>query len=79
MTTKRQTEIIDQVGADDWDAIIEAFGGGTVGEIENTLDDMFPDDNNGELAQMIYNEVNASRATALPSWVDNGSIEDFLS
>lgn len=45
-----QQYIIDQTGADDWDAVIEAFSGGSVEEIEDTLDDILPYSGNRELA-----------------------------
>lgn len=57
MNTQTQVEIIDKTGADDWDAVIEAFGDGSLEEIEQTLNDMFPGEDVSELAQMIFDEV----------------------
>ena len=57
MNTHEQDYIIDHVGAENWDAVIEAFEGGTLAEIKSTLDDMFPSDDNSELAEKIYNEL----------------------
>jgi hypothetical protein len=53
----RKDYIINKVGADDWDSIIEAFGDGTLAEIKAALDDIRPNNDNSELAQMIFEEI----------------------
>lgn len=57
MNTQNQDYIIDHVGAENWEAVLEAFEGGSLEEIKATLDDMFPSDDNSKLAQMIFDEV----------------------
>ena len=57
MNTQKRDEIIDRVDADNWEAVLEAFEGGSLEEITATLNDMYPTEDNGELAQMIFDEV----------------------
>lgn len=57
MNTPKQDEIIDRVGAENWEAVLEAFEGGSLEEITATLNDMFPTEDNSELAQMIFDEL----------------------
>ena len=60
MTTigQRRDEIMDLMGADNWGMVTGAFENcATVGEIEFELDEMFPGDDNAQLARDIYEEL----------------------
>ena len=51
-------EIMNYVGADDWNMVIDSYHTMTLKDIESDLNYMFPFDNNHELAESIYNELN---------------------
>ena len=58
MNAKRRDSIMELVGADDWGMVQGAFDGcESADDIEFELDEMFLDDDNAELAQMIYEEL----------------------
>jgi len=50
-------DIIDAVGASNWDEVANEFAGKTLATIQEELDEMFSTDDNGKLANDIYEEV----------------------
>ena len=52
-----RNEIIEHMGADNWEMVLYHFSGDTLSEIMNTLNDMFPHDDNAELAEAIFFEL----------------------
>ena len=56
MNVHRRDEIIDQLGADDWEMVAGAYDEMSVDDIEVELDEMF-DDDNSQLANDIYEEL----------------------
>jgi hypothetical protein len=56
--TKNQDYIIDHVGAENLEMVVEMFDGKNTRKILCELDEMFPADDNAKLAKMIYNELN---------------------
>ena len=51
-------EIITRVGAEDWNQVVEWFIGMSGTEVLDSCNDIWPIENNTELAQAIYEEVN---------------------
>ena len=58
MYTQEQDEIIELVGAENWQMVVDEFGGKTVLQIKAILDEMFPTEDNRKLTQCIFNELN---------------------
>ena len=58
MTTQNQDEIMELVGADTWEEVVNEYSDMAVWRIENNLDELFTEDDNHELAGRIYNELN---------------------
>lgn len=57
MNAQRRDSIMELVGADNWGMVAEAFGGKSADDVEFELDEMYLEDDNAELAQMIYEEL----------------------
>ena len=57
MNAQRRDSIMELVGADDWGMVGGAFGGKSADDIEFELDEMYAEDDNAELAEMIYEEL----------------------
>jgi hypothetical protein len=53
-----RNDIIDHVGAASWSNVMDEFGSMTLEEIKAELDYMWPHEDNDELAEAIYNELN---------------------
>ena len=51
-------EIITGTGANDWEEVVEWFGGMSNDEVLAACDDCWPMEENAEFAQAIYEEVN---------------------
>jgi hypothetical protein len=49
---------MDYTGAANWKMIENEYKGKTVDQIESELNEMFTQDDNAELAQAIYHELN---------------------
>lgn len=59
LLTMQQENIIDRLGAENWQMVVDNFSGKSLEMICEVLDEMFPqDDNNWKLAVMINNWVN---------------------
>lgn len=56
--TQRQDYIIDHLSANSFEDVMRLFFNQSLGMIQTMLDDIFPQDDNEELACMIYEEVN---------------------
>ena len=54
----KQERIVELTGADDWQDVVAAFDELNVDEIGAEIDRMFPNDENAELAQDIFDELN---------------------
>ena len=54
MNTINQDDIIDRLGAEDWQQVEDTFSGMNAKEIYYELNDLFETDNNISLAQDIY-------------------------
>ena len=57
MNAQRRDSIMELVGADNWGMVAEAFGGKSADDVEFELDEMFPGDDNAQLARDIYEEL----------------------
>jgi len=56
--TIKQDYIIDQLGAEDWQMVIDAYGHFiNPDQIRKELDRLFPTEDNEELSKMIYEEL----------------------
>ena len=55
--TQAQDEIIDSVGADNWQQVVDEYAGRPAIEINVLLNEMFPTEDNGDLAERIYQEL----------------------
>jgi hypothetical protein len=53
-----RNEITDHVGAENWKMVVSEFAGQTLEQITATLNEMFTQVDNSELAEAIYNELN---------------------
>ena len=53
-----QDEIIDSMGAENMEQVVQEFSGKTLAEITNELNEMYTQDDNTELATAIYAELN---------------------
>ena len=51
-------DVIDYLGAENWEQVKQEFGSRTLFYIWSTLDEMFPNDNNVHLAHATYRELN---------------------
>ena len=60
-------EILNRVGAETFNQIVNEFQGMAINQIKNQLDTMFTQDENTELAQAIYDEI--SSAAPIPELV----------
>ena len=55
--TQEQDYIIDHVGADNWAMVESEFTGQSTTEILATLNEMFPTEDNADLAERIHEEL----------------------
>ena len=55
--TAAQDDIIDRLGATNWQEVVKEFRGKSLATVTKTLDKMFPTEHNAELAQAIVNEL----------------------
>ena len=53
-----KNDIIDHLGAEDWEMVKQEYKGKTLAEIEEDLSYMWPKEDNSELAAMIFERVN---------------------
>ena len=53
-----RNDIIDHLGAENWEQVVKEFAGLLLAEILIELEVMFPSEDNGALAQAISWEVN---------------------
>ena len=54
-----RNEIMDHVGAENWEMVEDEFANQTPDQIKETLDEMFPADDNFCLAHGIYDAQNS--------------------
>jgi hypothetical protein len=56
--TRNQETIIEQTGSENWEQVVEWFGGMSEQEILAECNSIWPNDDNVDFAALIYSELN---------------------
>lgn len=57
MNTMDENEIMDCLGAQTWQMVVDAFAGHTADEIRNEINEMFPTDDNDDLIAAVIDAM----------------------
>lgn len=56
--TQEQHDLMELSGCENWEQVVDTFGGMAVWKIKEEADRMWPDDDNADFAQRIFNALN---------------------